>query len=197
MECPTTACAQTTTPALTISAQQALAAATRTIPCPAMTVYSAMEMTTAAQGPAQYMPATPVLRQSATCARKTLTAVLTRQERSVLMTQTFAQMISVTAQGHVSTPTTPRPVMTDFSALTMTPAQAEPALEPQRTAREQATSATTEYVMKLLMHVNRSQKTTAQHAMTNFTVLRQMNVLRACVLAAMIPALTTEIIVTV
>jgi hypothetical protein len=180
-----------------ISAQQALAAATRITLHLVMTVFSVTEMTPAAQEPAQSMRATHVLRQSATCARKILTAVLTRQERSVLMTQTLVQMISVTVPGHVCTPTTPRRVMTDFSAQTMTPAVAEPARVLQLTAREQETSATTEYVMIQQIFASPRQRQTEQHAMTDFTALRQMNVTRACVLAAMIPALTTEIIATV
>ncbi len=156
-----------------------------------------METTLAALEPVHPMPAIPVLRQSATPVRRQQTAVLTRLERFVLMTQTSAPMTSVTAQGHACTPTTLRPAMTVFSAQKTTHVQAEPARVLQLTVREQATSATTEYVMRQQISASRRQKQTEHYAMTAFIVLRQMNVTWASVTAAMIPALTTEIIVTV
>ena len=90
------------------------------------------------------------------------------------------------------TPTTQIPVMTGFSVLKTIPAQAEPARGPQRTVQEQATSATTGSAMRQETSASRSPSQTAQYAMTAFTVLRQMNVMPASVLAAMIPALTTH-----
>ena len=161
-----------------------------------MTASTVTAMTHAAQGPAHPTRGIPVRRQSATPARRVVAAVLTRQERCVLLTQTFVQTMSVTAQGHACTPTTQIPVMTGFSVLKTTPAQAVSARGPQRTVQEQATSAMTGSAMRQETSASRSPRQTAQYAMTAFIVLRQMNVMPASVLAAMIPALTTMIIVT-
>jgi hypothetical protein len=162
-----------------------------------MTAFSVMEMTPAAQGHAHPMREIPVRRQSAIPARKTLTVVLIRQERCVPMTETFVPMISVMGPVCVDTPITLRPVTTDFSVLKTTPAQAESARGPQRTVQEQATSVTTGSAMRHQTSASRSLRQMAQHVMTAFIVLRQMSVRVASVLAAMIPALTTQITVTV